>query len=161
MDEATFLAWLEQHQGILHKICRLYRDRPEDRQDLFQEIVYQLWRSAPAYRGAAQPGTWIYRIALNTAMATFRRRRPDIRYTPTLPDQAADTGKDPVQRQQEALYAALRRLEEADRALIGLQLEGLSYREIATITGITENHVGVKLNRIRRKLQQLLHPEND
>ncbi|RYE13407.1 MAG: sigma-70 family RNA polymerase sigma factor, partial [Sphingobacteriales bacterium] len=84
MDETQFLTLINTNQGIIHKICRLYRDSPEDRQDLFQEITFQLWKGIPAFRGEAKPSTWIYRIALNTAIATFRKNKPGIQYDDVL-----------------------------------------------------------------------------
>jgi len=74
MDEQPFLDMMREHQGIIHKVCRLYRDRPEDREDLFQEITYQLWKSFPGYRGEFKPSAWMYRIAFNTAIASYRKK---------------------------------------------------------------------------------------
>jgi len=154
MDETQFLHLINTHQAILHKICRLYRDTPQDREDLFQEIVFQLWRSVPSFQGKAKFSSWMYRIALNTAILPFRKKRPDIRYTDRLPDSPEEP--DEPDEQQEQLLHALKQLNDADKALITLYLEDLSYKEIAEITGITENNVGVKLNRIKNKIQQLL-----
>jgi len=75
MDEHPFLVLIQEHQGIIHKICRLYRDSKEDREDLFQEITYQLWKSFPSFKGEAKVSTWMYRIALNTAIASFRKKK--------------------------------------------------------------------------------------
>lgn len=154
MTETLFLQLIEAHQGIIHKICRLYRDSPEDREDLFQEIVFQLWKSLPSFREKSAFSTWMYRIALSTALSAFRKKRPDVRYTASLPDDQAEVHE--PHEQQERLFEALRKLNDADKALITLYLEDLSYQEIADITGISENHVGVKLNRIKQKIQQLL-----
>lgn len=154
MDESQFLQLIGQHQGIIHKICRLYRDSPEDREDLFQEIVFQLWRSITTFEGKSQFSSWMYKIALNTAIASFRRKKPDITYTSNLPDQPL-VQYDPGD-QHERLLEALKQLNDADKALMALYLDDLSYREMAEITGISENNVGVKLNRIKSKIQQLL-----
>lgn len=153
-EEAQFIHLINEHQGIIYKICRLYRDSREDREDLFQEIVFQLWKSFPGFRGKAAFSTWLYRIALSTAISAFRKKRPDISYTATLPDEPEEPGEQHGQR--ERLFDALRQLNDADKALIALYLENLSYQEIAEISGISENNVGVKLNRIRQKIQQLL-----
>jgi len=96
----------------------------------------------------------MYRIALNTTILPFRKKRPDIRYTDQLPDHPEEPHES--DEQQEQLLHALKQLNDADKALITLYLEDLSYKEIAEITGITENNVGVKLNRIKNKIQQLL-----
>lgn len=154
MDQATFLKLVEAHQGIIHKICRVYRRAPEDQRDLFQEIVFQLWRSISLFRGEARFSTWMYRIALSTAMADFRKRKPAIRYMAQVPDQAPEPDAAPVL--QERLFEAISRLRPEEKALVTLYLEDLSYREIAQISGISENHVGVKLNRIRAKMEKML-----
>ncbi|OQP52495.1 RNA polymerase sigma factor [Niastella populi] len=155
MDQSQFLALIAEHQGIILKICRIYRNTKEDRDDLFQEIVFQLWKSAPSFEGRAKFSTWMYRIALSTAIATYRKKKPAIHYTAVLPyaqEEQVDNGE-----QRERLYEALARLNDADKALITLYLEDLSYQEIAAITGLSENNVGVKLNRIKNKIQQLLN----
>jgi RNA polymerase sigma-70 factor (ECF subfamily) len=148
------LQLIDQHQGIIHKICRLYRDSREDQEDLFQEIVYQLWRSASTFSGKSKFSSWMYRVALSTAIGTFRKKKPDIIYTAELPDHP-ELSHEPGE-QKEQLFAALKKLDAADKAIITLYLEDLTYQEIAEITGITENNVGVKLNRIKNKIQQLL-----
>lgn len=155
MNQETFLGLLRQHEGILHKICRLYRDTPEDREDLFQEIVYQLWKSYPSFQGQAKLSSWIYRIALNTALASFRKKSPKVSYPDTLPDHVAVPAP-ALTEQQEQLFRALQQLSDAEKAIITLYLEDLTYQEIAAITGIDVNYVGVKLNRIKTKLKTIL-----
>ena len=135
MDESQFLQLIGQHQGIIHKICRLYRDSPEDREDLCQEIVFQLWRSIATFEGTSQFSSWMYKIALNTAIASFRRKKPDITYTSNLPDQPF-VQYDPGD-QHERLLEALKQLNDADKALMALYLDDFSYREMAEITGIS------------------------
>lgn len=154
MDEKQFLDLIDQHQGIIHKICRVYRDTKEDREDLFQEIVFQLWKSVHSFNGNAGFSTWMYRVALSTAIVAFRKKRPTILYKPVLPEEP-----EYLQDQQdrsEQLFHALKKLNDEEKAIITLYLEELSYREIANITGITENNVGVKLNRIKNKIQHFL-----
>src|SRR5688500_3001216 len=99
MDEAQFLALIDQHQGIIHKICRLYRHSKEDREDLFQEIVFQLWKSASAFEGRSTFSTWMYRVALSTAIARFRKKKPDILYTEALPE-VYDTEQESEEQKQ-------------------------------------------------------------
>ncbi|MBW8682709.1 RNA polymerase sigma factor [Chitinophaga rhizophila] len=154
MDEKQFLDQLTLHQQVIHKICWLYRDSKEDREDLFQEIVFQLWKSASSFEGKSLFSSWLYKVALNTALASFRKKQPNISYPETLPDLAAQNTND--EQQNEELIWALRQLNDADKAVITLYLEGLSYQEIAAILGISENNTGVKINRIKSKLQQLL-----
>jgi len=153
MEETEFLQEIDQHQGIIHKICRLYRDSPEDREDLFQEIVFQLWKTKHTFQGKAKFSSWMYKVALSTAIATFRKKKPAIIFTPELPDLPQTEDEDP-QRQQ--LFAALKQLDDADKALMALYLDDLSYEEIAEITGISENYVGVKLTRIRNRIVKIL-----
>ncbi len=154
MDEQPLLTALQQYQDMLHKICRLYRDTPQDREDLFQEIIYQVWKAYPSYEGQAKLSSWIYRVALNTALATFRRKQPRLIYPAALPEQEAT--EDVRGLQQEQLFAALKQLNDAEKAIIALYLEDLSYQEIAAIVGIDENYVGVKLHRIKNKLKTIL-----
>lgn len=156
MDQPAFLVTIQQHQGILHKLCRLYRDSPEDREDLFQEMIYQLWKSFPSFEGNAKISTWIYRIALNTALAGFRKRSIPVTYTDTLPD-VPMVAESNTTLQQDQLFAALKQLSDAEKAIIALYLEDMSYQEIAGIIGIEENYVGVKLNRIKTKLKNILN----
>jgi len=155
MDQPAFLDTIQQHQGILHKLCRLYRDSREDREDLFQEMIYQLWKSYSSFGGNARISTWIYRIALNTALADFRRKKPRITYTDQLPEIPAGAHISATD-QQDQLFAALKQLSDAEKAIIALYLEDMSYQEIADIIGIDENYVGVKLNRIKSKIKNIL-----
>ena len=156
MDETQFLLLIKEHQGIIHKICRLYRDTREDREDLFQEITFQLWRSHQSFRNDAKISSWIYRIALNTAIATFRKKKQAIEYYPVIPDLPEEQPDEELALRQERLFSALKQLDDGDKAIITLYLEDLSYQKIADITGISENYVGVKLNRIKIKIQKLL-----
>jgi len=156
MSEKEFLSVVHDHQGIIHKICRMYRDSNEDREDLFQEIVFQLWRSYPSFNGASKISTWLYRIALNTAMASFRKNRPKVTSAEYLPDIQFENPNDAHNDRQEELFTGIRQLSDPDRALIALYLDELSYQQIAAILGITESNVGVKLNRIKIKLQKLI-----
>ncbi|TWF45318.1 RNA polymerase sigma-70 factor (ECF subfamily) [Chitinophaga polysaccharea] len=155
MDKQAFLAIITQHQGMLYKLCRLYRDTPEDREDLFQEMIYQLWKSFPSFKGNAKISTWIYRIALNTALASFRKKHLPVTYTDTFPEIAQPDHGD--NEQQELFFTALKQLSDAEKAIITLYLEDMSYQEIAGIIGIEENYVGVKLNRIKNKIKSLLN----
>ena len=156
MYEQPFLNMILEHQGIIHKVCRLYRDSPEDREDLFQEITYQLWKAFPAYRNEARQSSWMYRIALNTAIASFRKRRPKLEFEPILPDYPDEQQNEDQSLRKERFFAVLKQLNDAEKAIITLYLEDLNYRQIAEVIGTTEGNVGVKLNRIKTKIQQLL-----
>jgi RNA polymerase sigma-70 factor (ECF subfamily) len=158
MNEGQFLQHVSVHQGIIHKVCRLYRDTPPDREDLFQEIVFQLWRSIDDFRGQSKISTFIYRIALNTAIAAFRnnRKKNVISYVDQVPEMPPENEDRALADRKDRLMAAIKMLEEGDRAIIALVLDEYSYREIAEIIGITENNVGVKVSRIKNKIRTLL-----
>lgn len=157
MTEKTFIEVVDQHQRIIHKVCRMYRDRREDQEDLFQEIVYQLWKSFPRFRQEAKVTTWMYRIALNTAVAVFRKKSIPTDRLDNVPERYHPTEATDHSENEERMYEALRRLGNSERAIISLFLEDYSYQEIAEITGITENYVGVKINRIKNKLKAILN----
>lgn len=156
MNEKEFLRMIQVNQGIIHKICRIYRDCPEDREDLFQEVIFQLWRSYPSFSGSSKSSTWLYRVALNTAMASFRKNKPNVISSDDLPDVQFEDIDHEDNEKQEALLRGVRKLSEPDRALIALYLDELSYQQIASILGISESNVGVKLNRIKTRLHKLV-----
>ena len=157
--ETKFIALNREHTGIIHKICQLYRDSQEDRKDLFQEITYQLWKSFPGFKGQSRESTWLYRVALNTALASFRKKSPPISYTDTLPDRLAEQPDTTTEDREGMLFSALKALNDGDKALMALCLEDLSYQEIADIMGIKENHVGVKINRLKAKIKKELNKQ--
>lgn len=149
------------HVGIIYKICKLYAEG-DDRDDLKQEIIYQLWKSYPTYRGDSKFQTWMYRVALNTAMLGLRARK--MKYT-GLSEQELNISEDPFKDQDEEgrirqLYRQIYKLKDLDKTIIFLYLEECSYDEIAEITGITTKNVSVRLTRIREKLREKLHIQN-
>jgi RNA polymerase sigma-70 factor (ECF subfamily) len=135
----------------------MYRDRKEDQEDLFQEIVYQLWKSFPSFKGDSKVSTWIYRVALNTAMAIYRKQRVPISYHEELGEHIHPHSEAGISENEERLFLALRTLSDPDKAVISLFLEDFSYREMADIIGITESNVAVRLNRIKVKLKKMLN----
>ena len=154
--EAEFLHMVEKHQGIIYKVCRMYRDRREEQEDLFQEIVLQLWKSFPDFRKESKASTWMYRIALNTAIAVFRKNKPNIEFKDEMPKKHSYSDHQEPSENEQRLFEAIRSLNKAERALIALYLEDYPYKEIADILGITENYVGVKMSRIKEKLKTIL-----
>jgi RNA polymerase sigma-70 factor (ECF subfamily) len=165
--EPLFSRWLAEHGDAVLKVARAYTLTDEDRRDLVQEILLQLWRSIPSFRGRSGDLTWIYRVALNTALGWHRgERRRRARQRPILEfDEPPEAGPDGVQcaiRRElvERLHAAIRRLPKADAALVLLYLDDLSYRQIAEVLGISEGNVGVKLNRARKTLGRLMEEES-
>ena len=157
--EALFQSWLEEHRGIFVKVTRSFARSETEAAELQQEMLFQLWISLPRYAGQAKPSTWVYRVCLNTAL-TWRRgtQRRERRIEPEadvarLAAEAATPAETAGDREMlEELYAAIRALADFDRALVLLSLDGLAYREIAEVTGLTENHVGVALTRARQRL---------
>ena len=166
--DVRFAAWLHEHRGILHKISRAYAWAAADQADLRQEMLLQLWRSLPAFREQAKPSTWIYRVCLNTALTWHRdlaRRESRIQPGADLAGIAGEAAS-PAERAGdreilEKLYTAIHAMPDFDRALVLLLLDGLAYREIAEITGLTENHVGVVLTRARKRLAELMKGVTD
>jgi RNA polymerase sigma factor (sigma-70 family) len=150
-----FLKTIHQHQGLIHKICNIYRDNKEDKEDLFQEITYQLWKSYPKFEGKSKITTWMYKIALNTAMASFRKAKLPIFNIEELPDSPVEINQEDDRK--EKLFWAIRQLDDAEKAIISLYLDDFDTTEIATITGITKNHVSVRLNRIKSKIKTLIN----
>lgn len=154
--EKEFLQTVSEHQNIIHKVSRMYRNTKEDQEDLYQEIVFQLWKAFPHFRGESKVSTWMYRIALNTSIAAFRKKTLAIEYMSGIPEQLHPTESQVVSENEERMYWALQQLHDAEKAIIALYLEDYSYREIAHITGISETHVGVRINRIKNKLRTIL-----
>ena len=155
--------WLREHGPSVVKVARAYTFTADDCQDLAQEILLQAWRSLPSFSGNAQPATWFYRVALNTAMNWQRKDKPRrSRQKPLLEVQtfATNSRDDDVQLQHrdtvEQLYKAINRLPKTDAALVLLYLDELSYREMADVLGISESNVGVRLNRAKKALAELM-----
>lgn len=134
----------------------MYRDGVEDREDLFQEIVYQLWKSYPDFKGDSKVSSWMYRIALNTAMAVYRKKKPTIEFGGEFPEMAHRSDESNVSENEERLFQALKLLDNGEKAIISLYLDDLNYKEISELLGISENNVGVRLNRIKTKLKKML-----
>ncbi len=160
-EQEPFLEIISTHQGIIHKVCRIYARNEDDRADLFQEIVLQLWRAFDSFKGESKISTWMYRVALNTAISGVRKafRRPVLSSLDDQPILAVADYADPDKEEDlRLLHQAINRLSDIERAIVLLYLEEQSYEEISEVIGITPNYVGVKLNRIKQKLKDLLSP---
>jgi RNA polymerase sigma-70 factor, ECF subfamily len=156
-EEKKFVNLINEHQGLIHKVCIMYENDREVRNDLFQEIVLQLWKSFPTFRGEAKISTWMYRIALNTAISGFRKETRKI-VTEDLKEihfNISESGSESEENIQK-LQWAIRQLNEIDRAMIMMALEEVPYEEIAETIGISQNNVRVRMNRIREKLRKLM-----
>jgi RNA polymerase sigma-70 factor (ECF subfamily) len=159
-DQAgLFRQWVGQYTGLIARVARAYTAAQADCEDLIQDILLQVWRSLPPFEHKASPSTWIYRVALNTALAWQRkdRQRQCLRLRFEVAAGAENNCQQDQERERvEQLYAAIRQLPKADAALVVLYLDDLSYREMAKVLGISEDNVGVKLNRARRTLAEIM-----
>lgn len=156
--QEAFITLISEHRGMLYKVCGMYCFTAADRQDLYQEIVYQLWRSFRSFRGEARISTWIYRIALNTAITGLRKQKRIVESVDPerLPTELQDIHYAAEKEEQlTLLYTAIARLSEVERALTMLYLEDKSYQEMEEILGISQNNLRVKMNRIREKLRKI------
>ena len=153
--DRVFGEWLKQYSGVIFKVIHAHASNPAERQDLFQEIALQVWRSVDAFGGNASVVTWIYRVALNAAIDWTRKEQRHRRERGALDavEELFTVSGTPDPR-LDWLYGRIRALNEIDRSLALLMLDGLSYREMATVLGISENHVGVKINRIKAALAE-------
>lgn len=166
--EEIFLKHLNQNLGIAHKVCRVYFDDDEEiRKDVMQEMVYQLWRSFDNFEGKAKFSTWMYSVCINTAIkykkTILKRKKMEvlsqehIEIPVHLPDP-------PSQKHEEAitaLYNAISTLSSLNKAIVLLYLEGMTYKEIASVTGITKSNVSVRLVRIKRELESKLNNDKN
>jgi RNA polymerase sigma-70 factor (ECF subfamily) len=158
VSQEEFVDLVHEHRAMLHKVCSLYCFSPHDRQDLFQEIIVQLWKAYPKFRGEAKFGTWLYRIALNTAISDLRKQKKLFRHVDpgTLPTEMQDIQYPREKEEQlQQLYSAINQLTEVEKALVMLYLEDKSYEEMEEILGIGQNNLRVKMNRIKEKLRKL------
>jgi len=160
-DQDRLLALVENHKGILYKVANAYCRNPDDRGDLIQEIVIQLWLSFGRYDDRHKFSTWMYRVAINVAISFYRSERRRIREAVPIEDSGLeiavadrmleDTGDD-----IRTLYQLIGQLDELNRALVLLYLDGYGHDEIAAIVGITSTNVATRINRIKQKWQREL-----
>lgn len=158
--EKEFLKIIRENQGIIHKVCSVYCNNEEDRNDLFQEILAQLWKSFPTFRNESKFTTWMYRVALNTAITAYRKTNRYEKYSRLTAENLMII--DEVHENTEniaLLKQAVEKLTGIEKSIILLFLEDKSYEDIAEITGITQNYVRVKMNRIKKKLRMLMSSE--
>ena len=153
--ETDFIQSITQHQNIVHKVCNLYMKNEQDKKDLFQEIVLSAWKGFANFKGDAKFSTWLYRVALNTAITFFRKEKKQLKtvYDDYYPDALPDTQL-PENEQLTAMHKAIAELSAIDKALVMLYLEDYSYNDISDIMGISANNVAVKMNRIKTKLKE-------
>ena len=158
ITETEFLNKINVHKGIVYKVSRMYCDAAEDREDLFQEIILQLWKSVDSFKGNSQFSSWMYRVALNTAIVFYKKdkKRKDTN-TILKVDPIAPKGYDAEQdKQLEYFYEAIKELNKIDKALILLYIEGYSGKEISETLGISEVNTRVKTNRAKKQLKEII-----
>jgi len=157
--EKEFLEQIEQHKGVIFKISKMYMDNFDDQKDLFQEIIFQIWKAFPNFERRSKFSTWMYRIALNTAIV-FLKSKKKRSFITNYDIQNVQISTLEYDKQEEEnlakMYTAIQKLNEIDKALIFYYLEDFSGREIAENLGISEVNARVKLNRAKEKLKQLI-----
>jgi RNA polymerase sigma-70 factor (ECF subfamily) len=159
--EAKFLLDFEKNQNIVHKVCRIYTTNRDAHNDLFQEVTIQLWKNYSKFRGDSKLSTWMYRVALNTAISLYRKSTRRVQ-TSDISDFAYKIKSvdydDTEELQLKALYDAIHQLSDIEKALIFLYLEDKPYKEISTTLGISDVNARVKMNRAKEKLKNILNP---
>lgn len=159
--EAKFLSDFEQNQNIVHKVCRIYTSNSHAHKDLFQEIAIQLFKNYSKFRGDSKFSTWMYRVALNTAISMYRKSTKKVK-TQDISTVAYKIKSEEYDNTEElqlkALYTAVKKLNDIDKALIFLFLENKPYKEIGITLGISEGNARVKMNRAKNKLKETLNP---
>lgn len=156
-----FLSTIKENEGIIYKLVRIYAEHYDDQQDLYQEIVYQLWKSFNTFQGKSKISTWIYRVALNTSLAyvNLKKKHSGKVSIHNIGLQIEDKSDTQMDDKITEMYEQIRRLNEIDRAIIFLSLEGKDYEEIAAISGFSVSNVGTRLNRVKQKLKNWLVKE--
>lgn len=157
LSEKEFLSAIREHEKIIWKVISMYQTNSGDREDLRQEILLNAWKGSRNFRGEAKFSTWLYQVALNTAITFYKKdlRQNALREMQQQPDEQMD------QPEMELLNKAINELSRVDKALVMLFLDDYSYAEIAAMMGITANNVAVKMNRIKSRLKQkALHDLN-
>jgi RNA polymerase sigma factor (sigma-70 family) len=159
-SERNFIELLEKHQNIVHKICRLYTNDSDAHKDLFQEIIIQLWKTYPKFRGDSKFSTWMYRVGLNTSITLYRkslRRVESQRIEPVAYKLSYEEYDDTKDEQLNRIYAAVHKLNDIEKAIVFLYLENKNYKEISETLGISEVNARVRMNRIKTKLKTQLN----
>jgi RNA polymerase sigma factor (sigma-70 family) len=156
--EQEFLNRIEKHKGILYKVSKMYMDNTDDQQDLFQEIVCQLWKSYETFRNESQFSTWMYRVAVNTAIVFLKKEKRKLdKYEIVSENIKEEEGDSHIKESQiDHFYKAVQKLDKIDKAIIFYQLEGFSHKEIGDNLGISEGNARVKLNRAKEKLKEII-----
>ncbi|MFD2824517.1 RNA polymerase sigma factor [Lacinutrix iliipiscaria] len=156
-QKTTFLSALKENQDKLYRICSIYSDNNEDSKDLFQEVLVHIWKSMSSFKGSSSIDTWIFRIALNVCLRfKSKHKKNQNRFIRLDSMTIANIGSEKANEEDNekliALRKCIKKLNEGNKAIVALYLEGLAYREISDILGLSENHIAVKIKRIKSKL---------
>jgi RNA polymerase sigma-70 factor (ECF subfamily) len=153
-NKNEFVRAIQENEALIYKVSRVYSNSREDEQDLYQEIVYQLWKSFGSFRHESRLSTWMYRIALNTAISNLNKEKRKGTFLPLNEWALNRPDSTDLLREEkyELLYAHIRQLSTVEKGIILLYLEGKSYEEMAAITGFTTTNIGTRLGRIKQKL---------
>lgn len=162
ITDDQFSALVEEHKGLIYKIAHSYCRNAEDRKDLVQEIIVQLWKSHGRYDERFKLSTWIYRIALNVAISAYRRGKKRSERVSSLEEIIIEPATETEQPDPKIamLHRIIDQLDELNRALMILYLDDNSYRDIAGILGLTETNVATKINRLKLKIKEQLTQTN-
>ena len=153
--EHQFELLVREHKRTIYTVCYMFSHNKTEVEDLFQEVLIRLWNGFDHYEGRSSARTWVYRVALNTAINQDKKERRRIETVPLTVDINPFEADDPKSQQVRKLHDLISQLELIDRSLVLLWLEGIPYDEIGAIIGITPNNVGVRLARIKEKLVQM------
>lgn len=161
--ESEFVKVIKDNEGIIYKIARMYAKGPDNMNDLYQDIVYQLWKYFDTFKGGSKRSTWIYRVSLNTAITQWRHekrkgQKVDIEH---LFLQKEDDYDDEFENRLKLVYAQIKKLNPIEKGLMLLLLEGKKYAEIAEITGFSASNVGTRISRIKKKLKERILKDHD
>jgi len=154
--ESEFVKVIKDNEGIIYKIARMYTNASDDMNDLYQDIVYQLWKYFDTFKGDSKVSTWIYRVALNTSITQWRKekrkgQKVDIEHLFLRQTESYD---DEFENRLKLVYTHIKQLNAIEKGLMLLLLEGKKYEEIAEVTGFTPSNVGTRISRIKKKLKE-------
>ena len=155
MTEREFETMIREHKGTIYTVCYMFSDDPDEVADLFQETLINLWRGSGTFRGDSAPGSWIWKVALNTCISSDRKKKRGPQTQPLSMDIDLFDDQDADTRQAGLLRKRIGKLGPFDRAIVLLWLEDLSYEEIGQIVGISPKNVSVRLVRIKEQLKNM------
>lgn len=157
-QKEEFIKLISEHQDLIRKVAAIYYRNKADQEDAFQEILVSLWQAYPTFRGESKFSTWLYRVALNTVISGFRKASNKVHKNQSdihITDELLGPSKEDLSEEIDCLYQAIEHLSDIEKAIIMLYMEEKTYDDIADIMGMTRTNVGVKINRIKKKLKKI------